>query len=349
MTTLDKRTAILATLGIGGAASALYFILNRLRALKRVAFTPEELVEALKNLPLRNTPLKVTDMIAGCSALAGIFQTLAEDVALETVKAALDAGIVDFDTAPHYGLGLSEERTGKGLAKHSGGRQFRLWTKVGRLIKMKSKVTPGDKIEEENVAGSPGCIFPSTPTGVVPVLDYTATGAQQSYNDSRQRLGVPIYGLRVHDCEDEWRLSNTLDSKAGALKGLVGLRRAGTVKAVSLGLNEPNDILRILRTVPAGTIDSVMVAGAWNLLDQNAAELLCECQRRGIKVAFRIEERTIGGEGGGLGYEPGRTGEQRPEAAHESPPRDCLRGPPEPFCCPSLLRRSGVQGEQCIT
>eukprot|EP00854_Cymbomonas_tetramitiformis_P029143 gene29143-36240_t len=155
MTTLDKRTAILATLGIGGAASALYFILNRLRALKRVAFTPEELVEALKNLPLRNTPLKVTDMIAGCSALAGIFQTLAEDVALETVKAALDAGIVDFDTAPHYGLGLSEERTGKGLAKHSGGRQFRLWTKVGRLIKMKSKVTPGDKIEEENVAGSP--------------------------------------------------------------------------------------------------------------------------------------------------------------------------------------------------
>ena len=35
---------------------------------------------------------------------------------------------------------------------------------------------------------------------------------------------------------------------------------------------------------PPGTFDSIMSAGAWNLIDQDGYELMLECQRRGIKV-----------------------------------------------------------------
>ena len=57
-------------------------------------------------------------------------QPIGEPVAMETIEAALDAGFVDYDTAPHYGLGLSEQRMGKGLKVHAKERPYRVWTKV---------------------------------------------------------------------------------------------------------------------------------------------------------------------------------------------------------------------------
>jgi D-threo-aldose 1-dehydrogenase len=46
-------------------------------------------------------------------------RAVAEDAALATLEAAWDVGIRAFDTAPHYGVGLSELRIGRFLA---GGR-----------------------------------------------------------------------------------------------------------------------------------------------------------------------------------------------------------------------------------
>jgi D-threo-aldose 1-dehydrogenase len=65
---------------------------------------------------------------------------------------------------------------------------------------------------------------------------------------------------------------------------MVELRRRGLIKEVSLGMNDPAAILKVIRAFPPGTVDSVMVAGAWNLIDQDAAELLLECQILGIRV-----------------------------------------------------------------
>ena len=56
----------------------------------------------------------------------------------------------NFDTAPHYGLGLSEERLGAALGRfavtgargYSGLPPIKIWTKVGRLVKLKTKVSP---------------------------------------------------------------------------------------------------------------------------------------------------------------------------------------------------------------
>jgi aryl-alcohol dehydrogenase-like predicted oxidoreductase len=51
---------------------------------------------------------------------------------MDTIKEAAELGFIDFDTAPHYGLGLSELRTGAALKKYAYrfGRPVRLWTKV---------------------------------------------------------------------------------------------------------------------------------------------------------------------------------------------------------------------------
>jgi len=53
---------------------------------------------------------------------------------------------------------------------------------------------------------------------------------------------------------------------------------------VSLGFNSAPFLLETIQKYPIGTIDNIMIARTWNLLDQSAYDLLLECQRRGIKV-----------------------------------------------------------------
>mmetsp|Transcript_31128 Transcript_31128/g.43144 ORF Transcript_31128/g.43144 Transcript_31128/m.43144 type:complete len:384 (-) Transcript_31128:370-1521(-) len=236
-------------------------------------------------LKIRHRTIKKEDVIIGCSSLAGMYKAIGEQKAVDTIKTALDAGFVDFDTAPHYGLGLSEERMGKGIQMFSNGRNIKIWTKVGRLMKDKSDVKNSDVIEEGNIPGTSSCIFVEADMNQRPVLDYTAKGVRQSYEDSSRRVGSPpIYGLRVHDADEKWRLDQVMHPTSGGISELVKLRQEGKIKDVSLGMNDPGAILAVLREFPPGTINSVMVAGCWNLLDQNGAELLLECQRRGIQV-----------------------------------------------------------------
>ena len=48
-------------------------------------------------------------------------------------------------------------------------------------------------------------------------------------------------------------------------------------------MNDAAYVLRMLAN-PPGTFDSVMMAGAWNLLDQDGYDVLLECQERGVRV-----------------------------------------------------------------
>ena len=70
----------------------------------------------------------------GTAPIGGLFEPVDEETALATVDRAWERGVRFFDTAPLYGLGLSERRLGKALA----GRprdEFVLATKVGRLLR----------------------------------------------------------------------------------------------------------------------------------------------------------------------------------------------------------------------
>ena len=48
--------------------------------------------------------------ILGCSGIAGLYDAVEEETAIQAFCEAISSGVIAVDTAPHYGLGLSEER-----------------------------------------------------------------------------------------------------------------------------------------------------------------------------------------------------------------------------------------------
>lgn len=61
------------------------------------------------------------------------------------MEAAWDAGVRTFDTAPHYGFGLSERRLGAAL-RHRPRATYTLATKVGRLLEPNPRGGAGDDL-----------------------------------------------------------------------------------------------------------------------------------------------------------------------------------------------------------
>jgi len=211
------------------------------------------------------TQLAVTELGFGASGIGNLGHAVSDDVAMEAVRAAWDTGIRLFDTAPHYGLGLSERRLGAALAGVPR-REFVLSTKVGRLIRPNPLATGADD------AGG----F-SVPDDFTRVWDFSADGVRRSLAESLERLGMDrIDIVYVHDPDD------AVDQAiAEAIPALIALRDAGVVSAVGVGMNQSQAPLRFVRETD---IDVVMLAGRWTLLDRSGELLLNECLERGVGV-----------------------------------------------------------------
>src|SRR5512144_1580218 len=69
----------------------------------------------------------------GGAPLGNLFAPVADDDAVALARAAYARGVRYFDTAPHYGNGLSEHRIGAAL-RDVPRDAFVLSTKVGRLL-----------------------------------------------------------------------------------------------------------------------------------------------------------------------------------------------------------------------
>ena len=127
----------------------------------------------------------------GCAQLGNLYRAMSDESAYEIVDEAWSQGIRYFDTAPHYGLGLSEQRLGVALA----GRprdEYLLSTKVGRLLE-ENPAYAGERDDE-------GFDVPAT---VVRRLDYSRDGVLRSLESSLRRMGVDRFDIVfVHDCED---------------------------------------------------------------------------------------------------------------------------------------------------
>ena len=112
----------------------------------------------------------------GGAPLGNLFAAIADDAALKLARHAFDRGIRYFDTAPHYGNGLSEHRIGAAL-RELPRDDYVLSTKVGRLL-------------------APDASAPRDQNGYVDVLpfvqrwDYSREGTLRSIDDSLQRLGL---------------------------------------------------------------------------------------------------------------------------------------------------------------
>lgn len=200
----------------------------------------------------------------GTAPLAGLFAPVSEEQAEQALAAAWDGGIRYFDTAPHYGTGLAEERLGRflrGLPGHAA-REAVVSTKVGRVL------VPGQGEEE----GFPGR------TGHVRVRDYSRDGVLRSLDDSLARSGLDRFDLvLIHDPDDHWE-----QAVGQAYPALAELRDQGVIGAIGAGMNQAEMLTRFVRETD---MDVVLVAGRYTLLDRAAErELLPECARRGVAV-----------------------------------------------------------------
>ena len=77
--------------------------------------------------------LELTELGLGAAQLGNLYRETTDDEVVETVDAAWDAGIRYFDTAPHYGLGLSERRLGEQLRSRPRD-EYLISTKVGKML-----------------------------------------------------------------------------------------------------------------------------------------------------------------------------------------------------------------------
>jgi D-threo-aldose 1-dehydrogenase len=220
----------------------------------------------MKSRAVGRTPVRVSPLGFGAAPLGNLYRPLADDDARATVEAAWDEGVRYFDTAPHYGLGLSERRLGRALSVRPRG-EFTLSTKVGRLLEPHPSPTGSDL-----PAG--GFAVPDT---LVRRPDYSRDGVLRSLERSLDRLGLDRVDIvYVHDPD-----AHMDTAVAEAVPALAELRDQGVVGAIGVGMNA---VAPLERFVAQTDVDVVMVAGRWTLLDRSARPLLDACAARGVSV-----------------------------------------------------------------
>src|SRR5882724_5281716 len=87
----------------------------------------------MKTARLGKSHVDVTALGFGAASIANLYFEVSNDDARAALAAAWDHGVRYFDTAPHYGLGLSERRLGAFLRERPRD-SFAVSTKVGRRL-----------------------------------------------------------------------------------------------------------------------------------------------------------------------------------------------------------------------
>jgi D-threo-aldose 1-dehydrogenase len=210
---------------------------------------------------LGRTAVEVTELGFGGASIGELFVRVSEAEAYATIGAAWDAGVRYFDTAPWYGRGLSELRTGTGLRDRPR-RDFALSTKVGRCLRPAT---------EEGFDGAPW--LGGAPNEVV--FDYTYDGIMRSVDQSRLRLGITRFDVAfIHDLDRLYFDALTMeahfrDLATSGWRALEELRSSGQIGAIGAGIN---DLGLMPRFMEIGDIDAFLVAMPYTLLDQEVLE-----------------------------------------------------------------------------
>ena len=214
---------------------------------------------------IRATGVAPTRLSFGGAPLGNLFRETSEQDARAAVDAAWDAGMRYFDTAPHYGLGLSERRVGEALRERPRA-DYVLSTKAGRLL----VDAPGATGQDDE-----GYAVPATTRRV---WDFSRDGVRRSLEESLQRLGLDRVDIvYLHDPDDHER--EVLEHGYPALEELRG---EGVVGAIGAGMNQAEMLARFARETD---MDVLMLAGRYTLLEQGALDdLLPECERRGVAI-----------------------------------------------------------------
>jgi D-threo-aldose 1-dehydrogenase len=249
-------------------------------------------VEISARVRLGSTELRPTRLGLGLAPIGGLYAPVSDEQATATIHRAWERGIRLYDTAPLYGYGRSELRTGTALADRPRD-EFVLASKVGRLL---GPAGPDSDAAQE--------IWANPPPGIAPRFDFTAGGIRRSLADSLARLRVPHLDIaHLHDPDDHWP-----QAAGEAYDTLSALRAEGAIRALSVGMNQTAMLTRFVRERRP---DCILVAGRYTLLDQSAADqLLPACAERGVGVLAA-----------GV-YNSGLLADPRPGATYDYAPAD---------------------------
>ncbi|WP_406416846.1 aldo/keto reductase [Streptomyces sp. NBC_00873] len=210
--------------------------------------------QVLPTRTLGRSGVAVSALGFGAAAIAGLFEAVPEEEAAAAVEAAWEAGVRYFDTAPHYGLGLSERRLGEVL-RGKPRDSFTLSTKVGRLLVPHN--AGGDDLAH-------GFAVPATHQRQ---WDFSADGVRRSLEESLTRLGLDRVDLvLLHDPDDHEE-----QALREAYPALEDLRSQGVVRAIGAGMNQNRMLARFVTDTD---VDAVLCAGRYTLLDQGALDAL---------------------------------------------------------------------------
>ena len=218
------------------------------------------------------TDVEVTELGFGGASIGELFVRVTERAAREALETAWDGGIRYFDTAPWYGRGLSELRSGAALRDRPR-EEYAFSTKVGRTLKPSAAA---DFDRSPWLGGLPNEV----------IFDYSYDGIMRSIEGSRLRLGITRFDVAfIHDLDRLYFDEETFEGHLRDLadtgwKALDELRSSGQIGAVGAGINERGLITRHLAI---GDIDAFLIAMPYTLLRQ---EMLDEefpaCVERGI-------------------------------------------------------------------
>lgn len=208
----------------------------------------------------------------GGTGVGNLYRAISNEQAAATVEAAWDAGIRYFDTAPHYGLGLSERRIGEVLGTKPR-KEFVLSTKVGRVL-VPSPATKDAKDPDGF----------DVPADLRREWDPSEAGVRRSIEQSLERLGFDYIDIAYLHDPDVYSMEDAVKS---ALPALEKVRAEGLVRAIGVGTNTAG---AALECAEAADLDFLMLAGRFTMLEQPGSDgrpgegLLDRCVELGTGV-----------------------------------------------------------------
>lgn len=222
--------------------------------------------------------ISFTELGFGTAPIGNLYKAVDQEEAQKTLEAAWKAGIRYYDTAPLYGLGLSETRLNRFLFGKKR-KDYVLSTKVGRLLEV------CDPKQRTGIGK-----FFDTPSRRE-IYDYSYDGFMRSIEFSLERLGVDsIDVIFIHDVDifnhktvaaRDAHVKTILDS---GIKALEKLRSEKIIKAYGAGVNEW-EVCEILAR--NADVDIFLLAGRYTLLEQEALNsFLPLCEKRGIGIVL---------------------------------------------------------------
>lgn len=196
---------------------------------------------------LGSTGLLVSAVTLGGGPLGSMPQLFGREVperdAIETVGAALDAGILTIDTSNGYSEGESERRLGMALAAY------------GALPEHTLVITKVDALDG----------------------DYSGERVRRSLAESSERLGIaPLPVVHLHD--PEFHDFDMMTAPGGAVDQLVAARERGEIGHIGLA---GGDTRVTARYWDLGVFELLLVHNRWTLADRSAGDLLARAEADG--------------------------------------------------------------------